>query len=274
MAVKVGEILEELDDFAPFSLSESWDNTGLLIGSAEMAVSSILLGLDPCESVISEAAEKKCNLVITHHPIIFKPLSSIDTGTVIGRLIQKALQNSISVIACHTNLDNTAYGVSDALGNALGITGMSPIIPSGNSLFPGSGSGRIGTLEQEVSGRHFLQRIMDSLGLDRLQVAGRIPERINRAAVCGGSGSGFAVRAKELGADIYLTAEVKHDTARWAEDEGFCIVDGTHYATERLAVHLLHEKLTETARKNNWNIKIIPTETERHPFVSVDKNSL
>lgn len=274
MTLTVGEFLSKIHNIAPFSLAEPWDNVGLLIGSNRAPVSSILLSVDPGYSTLEEAIDKKCDTIVTHHPVIFKPLPNIDTETATGKFIHTALQHSISVIACHTNLDSAVDGVSDALGRALGITEMKPMLASGGTPLPGTGLGRIGVCTENISGREFIGNVLSALGLDSIQVAGPIPPTIQKVALCGGSGSDLAEKAKSLGADIYLTAEVKHNVARWAEDVGFCIIDGTHYSTEQFAVSLLQEKLAGIASENNWNIKIEPAETEQHPFVSFDKESL
>ncbi len=274
MTLTIGDFLSKINDVAPFSLAEPWDNVGLLIGSSQASVSSILLSVDPGYAVLKEAIEKKCDTIISHHPIIFKPLPNINTETPTGRFIQTALHHSISVIACHTNLDSAADGVSDALGRALGITNMEPMLESGGTPLPGTGLGRIGSCGEKISGHQFVRNVLNILNLDSVQVAGPIPAKIDKVALCGGSGSDLAEKAKKLGADIYLTAEVKHNIARWAEEVGFCIIDGTHYSTEQFAVTLLQEKLTAIAAENMWNVKIKPTETEHPPFVSFDKDSL
>lgn len=272
MTITVKDILEQINHIAPFSLAESWDNNGLIIGSPDAVVNKILVGLDPCLGLLEEAAQRECNLVITHHPAIFKPLPSINLSTPGGKFIQLALANQIAVIACHTNLDSAVDGVSDALGRAFGIQDMAPIIES-TSQHEGTGMGRIGRVEEQ-EGHTFIQTILQALELDSVQVAGKIPATVKTIAVCGGSGSDLAPRALGLGADIYITAEVKHSTARWAEEAGLCIVDGTHFSTEKFGVNLIIEKITDIVTENNWNIQILPTGTERHPFTQIGRNSL
>lgn len=273
MTTTVKDILEQLNNIAPFALAESWDNNGLLIGSSKAEVHSILIGLDPSNALLEEAIDRGCDTIITHHPAIFKPLPAINTDTPGGKFIQTALTNSISVIACHTNFDSAADGVSDALGRALGLTLTNPIIDSDDATDK-TGLGRMGTFSTPQNGEHFIQNILQVLELDTVMVAGKAPEQIATVAICGGSGSSLAPKTQQMGADIYLTSEVKHSDARWAEDAGFCIVDGTHYSTEQFAVNLLVQKMEEIASENNWTLNISSTETERHPFVSVGKNSL
>ncbi len=269
MNTTVNTILDHLNEIAPFSLAESWDNCGLLVGSRSAKVSSILVSLDPAMAIIDEAYECGCDTVVTHHPIIFKPLPSIDTDTPTGKVLEQALSRKINIIACHTNLDNARYGVSDILGKKLGLEKMVPLIPAED---PGTGSGCIGQTTP-IGGKMFIKKMMKALDLDTIRVGGMIPEEISTVALCGGSGSGFSEKAQESGADIYVTAEVKHSTARWAEEAGFCVVDATHYSTEKFAVNLLCEILEKGTEQNGWNITIRKSRTERHPFTAIHKDS-
>ncbi len=272
MVPRVKDILNCLDLEASFSLAEPWDNVGLLIGNPDQEVTSILIGLDPTNALIDEALTSGANTVVTHHPVIFRPLSSINTADPNGRLLAKALENRIAIIGCHTNLDNAADGVSDILAGKLGLKDLSPLLPSGEKEFPGTGLGRIGCFSTPVSATVFVDRVQEVLNLSSVQVAGKIPEKIKTVAVCGGSGSDLATEAFTRGADIYLSAEIKHDTAIWAIENSFCIIDGTHFATEQPSVGLLAEKLSLANSAQNWNIAIRQSETEGHPFVLIDRN--
>ena len=269
MTVRVKDILNSLNSEAPFSLAETWDNVGLLVGNPEQEVTAVLAGLDPTNKLLDEAIALGANTVITHHPVIFKPLPAINTTTPDGRLLEKALTNRINIIGCHTNFDNAIDGVSSILARKLGLENLSPLIPSGEG---GTGLGRIGTFPAPMSFSDFLAKVLDVLGLEYVKVAGRLPDTITTLAVCGGSGSEFAEQARFRGAEVYLSAEIKHNIAIWAGEIDFCIIDGTHYATEKPAVAALVDKLEQTNLRERWNIRILQTKTESHPFVTLDKN--
>ncbi|MGW8195306.1 MAG: Nif3-like dinuclear metal center hexameric protein, partial [Desulforhopalus sp.] len=130
MTVKIKDILDCLNLEAPFRLAEPWDNVGLLVGNPEQEVTAILAGLDPTNRLVDEAISKNMNTVITHHPVIFKPLPTINTGDPSGRLLEKALSNRISIIGCHTNFDSAEEGVSDVLALRLGLENLSPLVPA------------------------------------------------------------------------------------------------------------------------------------------------
>lgn len=271
MSVRVKEILQSLNAAAPFSLAETWDNVGLLVGNPEQDVTAVLAGLDPTNNLVDEAIEKGANTIVTHHPVIFKPLQVINTAEPGGRLLEKALANRIAIIGCHTNFDSASQGVSDYLALRLGLTHLTPLVPSSDDKAMKTGLGRLGIYPSPLTSVEFLTRVLDTLNLPCVQTAGILPDRISTVAVCGGSGSDLATVALERGAEVYLSAEIKHSTAIWAAENDFCIIDGTHYATEKPAVTLLVNKLKEAGNKNNWNIKILQTNTEHHPFVVMDK---
>lgn len=253
-------------------MAEPWDNVGLLVGNPEQEVTAVIAGLDPTNSLVDEAIARGVNTIITHHPVIFKPLPSINTGDPSGRLLEKALSSRIAIIGCHTNFDSAEEGVSDVLAQQLGLRGLTPLVSAPGEGNDHTGLGRTGTYPSPLTPAAFMSRVLDVLDLPSVLMAGKLPEKISRVAVCGGSGSDLAQIALEQNADVYLSAEIKHSTAIWAAENDFCIIDGTHYATEKPAVALLVKKLQETADENNWKIEILQTETERHPFVLTDKN--
>ncbi len=265
----IKHILQELEKAYPCHLAEHWDNVGLLVGNRGAEVSRILLALDTSERLVQEALDLGADTIITHHPVIFKPLSAITTEEPGGRILQKALAHGINIIACHTNLDSAIEGVNDALVTALDLTDVEPLVSAAG--FDEAGLGRIGILREELSFDTLLGKLFDILDLENFNIAGPQPEKVGRIALCGGSGSDFARLAYSKKADVYLSSEIKHDVAVWANDAGFCIIDGTHYATEKPGVYQLQRFLKKTSAANNWKTEIIMTETERHPFVTVHK---
>ncbi len=274
MTVRIKDILESLNIEAPFNLAESWDNIGLLVGNPQQEVTSVLVGLDPTNRLVDEAIAQGANTIITHHPVIFKPLTAINTAEPAGRLLEKVLANHIAVIGCHTNFDSAYEGVSDYLAHQLGLTNLSPLVSSANGDAANTGLGRIGVYPSPLTSVDFLAKVLETLNLPSVQIAGRIPDKIITVAVCGGSGSELAPIAFQRGADLYLSAEIKHSTAIWTVENNFCVIDGTHYATEKPAVALLVRKLREASDKNNWKIKIRQTKEEHHPFVIMDKSNI
>lgn len=239
----VQDILNILTHIAADDLAETWDNVGLLIGAPRNPVTSVLLGLDPTVELIHQAEDLGAELIITHHPAIFHPLKALRTDQPTGRFINAALQANINFIGCHTNLDAAVGGVSDVLATAVGVTNAKPLLPAGNSNC--CGLGRIGDLAAPVDADTFIDDIHKALAPPWLLEAGPRPKTVSRVAVCGGSCSDFAENALAGGADVFITAEVKHAAARWAEEAGLWLIDGGHFATENIAVPALRQLLVQ-----------------------------
>lgn len=271
MNIKLIDLLAGLDQIAPVELAESWDNVGLLIGDPQRETRSLLLGLDPTLSLLEEAVSRGADTLVTHHPCIFHPLPSVQISTPTGAFLEQALAHKINVIACHTNFDSAAVGVSDALGALLGLENLQPLRPIGSS--GNLGLGRIGNYNESMSFEMFLRRVFAALGSCAVQVAGKPPQKIQSVALCGGSGSELTEDAFRKGADVYLSSEIKHSTARWAEDAGFCVIDGSHYATEKPAMMLLGNTLETLARSKGWDINIYQSKSEKPAFTFTHKNN-
>lgn len=268
MKPRISELLQVLESFAPAALAEKWDNVGLLVGSPENKVGSILIGLDATNDLVDEALAASADTIITHHPVIFKPLTTINTADPMGRLLQKALSHNINIIAAHTNLDSAIDGVNDVLAKGLGLSDLKPLAPTEGGEGD-TGLGRIGRYESPVPRQEFLARLLHLLDVESVNVAGELPENITTVAVCGGSGSDFGPTAHIRGAEVYISAEIKHSMAIWAREAGLAIIDGSHYATEKPATFYLAKKLEEIGALQGWKLNIILTETEKHPFASI-----
>ncbi len=272
MAVKIVELLNGLDAIAPSKIAESWDNVGLLIGDPQRESHSVLLGLDPTLPLLQEAIRRGADTLITHHPCIFHPLPFVHTSSPEGAFLELALSKKINVIACHTNFDNAAPGVSDALAMLLGLKELSPLRRMPSSENKSQGAGRIGSYVTPLFFKEFMQKVFAALDLKNVMLAGKPPEKVQTVAVCGGSGSDFVEEAFLQNADVYLSAEIKHSTARWAEEVGFCVIDGTHYATERPALALLEKQIVARSLECNWDLQILQSESEKPAFTTFYKN--
>ena len=269
----VKDLLEILEGIAPAGLAEHWDNVGLMVGNPDQQLTGLLVALDPTEEVLAEVNELGANTIITHHPLIFHPLKAIYTDQPLGRFLQNALAGEIAVIGCHTNLDQAANGVNDALAASLGMTETSPLAPAEavahpamNEDRPAVGLGRLGRLVEPLSGEAFIAKLGGVLDLPVLRVAGQVPKEINTIAVCGGSGSELAEQAFAQGAQVYVTGEVKHSTARWAEAVGFCVIDAGHFATENPVVESLANRLNDIFSARGVDISIHTSAKQKNPF--------
>lgn len=262
--MKLEEILLFLGRLAPWELAESWDNVGLMIGDPDQNVTGVLAALDPTLPVLEEAIARNCNTIVTHHPLIFHPLKSINTGQPPGIFLKKALKNDVAVISCHTNLDLIDAGVSNALAETISLADTTPLRQAG--IEPGQGYGKIGHLPTPVSGRDFLHRVAAALKLPGFAVYGPLPETVARVAVCGGSASDLAETALAAGAQVFITAEVKHAVSRWAEEKGFCIIDAGHYGTENVVIPYLVDRLQRFLTEQKHTAPVLASQRQNNPL--------
>ncbi len=236
--MKISEIAALIEKFAPCELAEEWDNVGLLIGKPDYEVNKILVALDVDIDVIDEAVNKNADLIITHHPVIFKPLKSISNDVYI-----KAIQNNVSIYSCHTNLDVTVGGVNDTLAEKLGLT----------SIYA-DGMMRIGKISKTKL-NDFLNVIKRKLKTNGLRVCGNCDDTIEKIAVLGGNGGDFVYKLDKNICDLYITGEASYHQAQYAAENGFALVEAGHYETEIPVV----EKLVKLL-KENFVIEILASE--------------
>ncbi|NTV12836.1 MAG: Nif3-like dinuclear metal center hexameric protein [Desulfobulbaceae bacterium] len=263
----VRDLIALLDQIAQPALAEEWDNVGLLVGTPEQEISSIFVALDPTLEILDEAKRKGCNVVVTHHPLIFKGLRAVRTDHPEGRLLACALADRLAILGCHTNLDKVSGGVSDMLAAHLGLSSCQVLaVDPGHSGVNTIGFGRCGYLPKPMAFAEFTRFIRERLALPVVKVAGTPPREISKVAVCGGSGSDLAPVARAAGAQVYVSGEIKHSMARWAESVGFCVVDGGHFATENLMVVGLAKLIRSGFAGQGKVVEVLTTDSQTCPF--------
>lgn len=265
MSPTVQDILDIIAVLAPEHLAEPWDNVGLMLGNPATPVRAILVGLDPTPALLDEARNLGANLLLTHHPLIFHPLKAIHLHRPDGRFIGQALRDGVSLISSHTNFDATPGGTSDILARRLGLQDIVPLAPHAGGD-PGCGLGRIGNYREPLSAQQFLARLREVCAPPWLLGAGTPPERISRAAVCGGSCSELADQALQAGAQVLVTAEVKHHLARQAEETGLWLIDAGHFATEFPGMRHLADLLAAEAGRRFGPVSVTVTDSQTSPL--------
>ncbi len=264
MNATVKDIEDALFSWAPPSLAEEWDNVGLQCGNPEAVIQKIVVGLDITPAILSFCLEQKAELVISHHPLIFRPLSCLNLQRYTARLLAGFLRHDIAVISMHTNLDSCLGGVNDRLCTLLGLKDTGPLIP--NSTNPSAGLGRLGMLTRSMSQEEFLEHVRSRLNRSYVTYAGLTTRPISRVAVCSGSGSTLFDQALSKGAEAFVTAEIKHSAARKAEAAGLLLIDGGHFSTERPIVTDIREYLAKVVKQNGWDIEILVFYKEDAPI--------
>lgn len=239
---KLKDIATVIEEFAPKALQESYDNTGLQVGDPEMEVSAALLCLDVTEDLIEEAQRRHCNLIISHHPLLFKGLKQITGSTSAQRIVIKAIKHNIAIYSAHTNLDSVWEGVSHEMAHMLHIADIKVLIPKpGNES---AGLGIIGTI-QPVPKIEFLRKVKDTFNVKCLRYSSQSPQLVvRRVAVCGGAGASFIKDAIAAGADIIVTGDVKyHDFTEYGTE--IIIADIGHYESELCTAKIFSRILRE-----------------------------
>ena len=232
--VTVADILAFLDTLAPQSLKMDWDNCGLLCGRPGREVRRILVALDPFDTVIDEAIRVKADLLVTHHPLIFRNgLMAVNEDTEAGRCVLKLVENGIAAINAHTNLDIAPGGINDVLAQTLGLAGIETIGEEGLL--------RRGTVSAQPLPQ-FLTHVKQALGCDGLRyVDGGRP--VATVAVGGGACADEMAEALSAGCDTFVTSDVKYNQFRTAFQLGLNLIDAGHFHTENPAMPVLRDKL-------------------------------
>lgn len=257
--MKIKEVAETLERFAPLPLQESYDNAGLQIGLTEGEdVSGVLLCLDVTEEVIGEAKRKGCNLLVSHHPLIFRPLRHLTEDTQVERCVRMAIQAGIGIYSAHTNLDNAPDGVNFMIAERLGLHDVKFLqhLPHGNG-----GSGIIGVLPEPMPTTDFITLVKDRFQVECLMHNVSDKQHISRVALCGGAGDFLLDEAITQGADAFLTGEMSYHRYFGHEDDLLIGVMG-HYQSEQFTIQLLHRILKQALPE----LQVMETEVNTNPI--------
>jgi dinuclear metal center YbgI/SA1388 family protein len=242
--MKIREIAKILEEIAPPYLQESYDNSGLLVGDPESEVSGILFCLDSIESVVDEAVTKNCNLIIAHHPIVFRGLKRLNGGNYIERTVIKAIRNQIAIYAIHTNLDNVHFrGVNDKIAQKIGLVDTKILSPK-PGYEHGIGAGLIGYLSEEKAEVEFLQLVKKAMKTNCIRHTALLGKKVKKVALCGGAGSFLLQDALHQGADVLITSDFKYHEFFDAEGR-IIIADIGHFESEQFTIELLYEIIRE-----------------------------
>jgi len=239
----VQDILHILESIAPPHLQESYDNAGLIVGDPGQEVTGILFCLDSTEAVVEEALALGCNLVIAHHPIVFRGLKRFNGSTYVERTVMQAIRQGVALYAIHTNLDNVyRQGVNAKIAEKLGLTNTRILLPR-----PGEveiGAGLIGFLPEPVAETDFLLQVKTALRVSCMRHTALRNRSVRSVAVCGGSGSFLLPEALRAGVDVFVTADFKYHEFFDAEGR-LVIADIGHYESEQFTIELLYQIIRE-----------------------------
>ena len=243
----VKEIMNCITEIAPLQWQEDYDNAGLQVGDVNAEVHKALIALDVTEALVDEAIDKKCDLVISHHPLIFRGLKHLTPNTYIERVVVKAIKHDIAIISMHTNLDNSYLGVSRVLAEKLSLSNLQLLQPSADEP-DHCGAGMIGELAKPLEEMDFLNLVAETIGSPCLRHSALTGKMIKKVALCGGSGTPFMPDALRQKADAYLTADIKyHDF--FVPEGNILLVDGGHFETEQFTKELIKDLILKKIPK-------------------------
>lgn len=248
--MKIREIIGALEQFAPLSLQDEYDNAGLQIGLTEDAdASGALLCLDVTEEVIDEAAQLGCNLIVAHHPLLFHAPRRITGEDYVQRCIIRAIQRGIWIYGAHTNLDNAAGGVSWRMAEKLGLKDVTVLkrscaLSSSREGGDETGAGVIGTLPTTMEREDFIAMVKELFDADSVRYNSWTGEQVSRVALCGGAGAFLVAEAIRQKADVFLTGEIGYHRFFGYEND-IQLMEIGHYESEQYTVDLLRDILTK-----------------------------
>ena len=239
--MKVRDIAAAIESFAPLSLQESYDNAGLIVGRMDDDVHKALLAVDVTEEVIAEAVAEGCDMIITHHPIIFHAMKRFNSASQTERCVEEAIRRGIVLYAAHTNLDSTPDGMSWRVAQMLGLENIAVMQPTNTE---GAGFGVVGELAEAMPSADFMRRVMERFDVKALRHSDVVKPEIRKVAICTGSGGSLIDDARKLGADIYLTADLRYNDFMRHEN-AIILADMGHFESEYCAIQILFDILSK-----------------------------
>ena len=254
----IQDILTDLEQQIPLALAESWDNVGLLLGDASVESQGVMTCLTLTEEVAEEAIREGANLVITHHPILFKAVKRLTTATSEGRILLQLARAGVSVYSPHTAFDSAREGINQQIALALGLSSIQPIRVKPQSI---DGAGRWGQLAAPLTLSELLDQLKTICPAEQFTFVGKLDQLCNRVAIACGAAGDFLPDAAALGCQVFITGETRFHTCLEARSLGVAVVMVGHYASERPAIEELARRLND-----HWSpLPVWASRTESDP---------
>jgi dinuclear metal center YbgI/SA1388 family protein len=270
-AATLGQLMLAVEELWPESLAEAWDEVGLVAGHPSADVTRVMFAVDPTLEVIDEAIEWGAELLITHHPLLLKGVTSVAANTPKGRAVHRLIESGTALLTVHTNGDSAVGGVSDVLADALGLENVSPLTPAADGL-PEEGIGRVGDLNESITLGDFAARVFGILPsvAGGVRVSGDKDGLVQRVAVCGGAGDSLFDEVRASNADLYVTADLRHHPASEAREAAVngrpYLIDVSHFASEWLWLPAAAEALGNVLADQGLDVEIRVSTTNSDPW--------
>lgn len=268
MSLKIRDIKRIIEEFAPLGFQEEYDNSGFSVGSLEAEVSSILIALDCTIEVIDEAIRRNCNLIITHHPLLFHKPQTVTKETLLGKKLIKLIKNDINLYSCHTNLDIVNGGINDTLMEVLNLENSQVIHSKKTDEFcpDDCGIGRIATLNDVITVGELCNKVKEKLKIDSLRFCGDENKLIRKVAVINGSGQDYFKVAYNFGADCIISGDTTYHYFSDFKELGMAIIDAGHFETEWLPFTVFGQYIQKTIKSLGFNNSVLISECTISPY--------
>ena len=253
------EITDYIEEKFPLSYAEEYDNVGLLVGKTDKEVKNILICLDCTYETVLEAIDLNCNLIISHHPVIFSPIKSVADNSYIGKMIIRAIENDISIYSAHTNLDSAPGGLTDYLCTLLSLTAVGNME---NSI------GRILKAPEGYTVKELILKLKEVFSTEKIYTTIKKNRKISTIALCNGSGADLTDAAENAKADVYISGDLKHHNILYLkEKDNLDYIEIRHFDAELPMTKLMSDVLTE---KYGDKLKLYISESSS-PLIDADK---
>jgi dinuclear metal center YbgI/SA1388 family protein len=259
--MQLSELCQFLENFAPARLAEDWDNVGLLVGDPQQAVRRVMTCLTITPASAAEAVREKVDVIITHHPLPFRPLKQLTTAATPGRLLLDLIRAGIAIHSPHTAFDSALTGINQRLAEGLGLQQIQPLVPNPRDAQQ-LGSGRFGRFGEPKPLAQVAEVLKRFLNIATLQAVGNSDQLVTQAAVACGSAGSFLQPAMQAGCELLVTGETTFHTCLEAEASGVALLLPGHYASERFAV----ERLAEVLALQFPALNVFASRNERDPL--------
>lgn len=259
MKIFVKDVAAYMEKIAPLNLACEWDNVGLIVGNYGREVKRVIVCLDLTREVLDFAIAKNANLIVSHHPFIFRGVKRINTSDLYGKLVEDVIKNDICVYAAHTNFDFTHNGLNDILAKSIDLH-------YSNSIYVGKSRdrimGKVGEVVDELTFEEFANKVRDKLRLASIRVVGDLERQVRRIAVFSGAFDENMLDLVKNRADVIVTGDLKHHVALDIMQKGLCAIDAGHFGTEYIFVDYIRRVLAQ----NFESIDILSLDGESDVF--------
>lgn len=258
--MEVSDLVAFLEAFAPPSLAEDWDNVGLILGRLSDPVAKVMTCLTLTPDVAAEALQQEADCIVTHHPVLFRPVQQLTSATAEGAMLLDLMRGAVAVYSPHTSFDSAPAGINQQLAEQLGAHSVRPLRPRDDNLE--LGAGRYGDLAAPVRLDDFAQRVRKLLPAPHLQAVGDAGQSVRRVAVACGAAAEFMTDAVRCECDVLVTGEARFHECLQARTLDIALIVAGHYATERPAV----ESLAEVLQQRFSQLHVWASAVERDPI--------